>query len=179
MLSIDTPMSGRDQVPAPPRPRSPRFARIAADVDEVGPAGVQSVGFGQHDRPAKPTGVVDLGQNFDVVSAIALAVAPSGQKFWQPAQIVRAAPDRHTRRLLHLSARPGSSRAAQRVGVPAGTWSRGAIQSVVISAATVIGNTSIVKPKPNDSRASFSNSARKANSASRPVTKWICSRDMH
>ena len=46
---------------------APRLARIAADVDQVGPVGGQPFRLGEDRRQRQPRGVIDFGQNLDVV----------------------------------------------------------------------------------------------------------------
>ena len=69
----------------------PRPAGVAAEVDHVGPAVAIAAGLGADRVEREGRGVVDLGEDLDVVLAVALGPAAAGAEvLGQVAQVFRA-----------------------------------------------------------------------------------------
>ena len=56
----------------------PGRAGVAADVDDVGPGGAVALGLGEQVGSGQARGVVDLGEDGDVVAAVIPAAAAPG-----------------------------------------------------------------------------------------------------
>ena len=159
---------------------APGAARVAAEVDPVGPLGDEAVGLGDDLLDRQGRGVVDLGEDLDVERPVALGLrVAEAEEGGEVAEVVRPPLDRHA---AGLARPPGPGRPCRGPGsttrsTPSGTSRCRAIQRVGISAATVIGRTATSATKPATAARS-SRTWRRANSASRPVTKRIRGRSL-
>ena len=140
--------------PRPRRRRRPTAARVAAQVDQVGPLARQPIGLVEQRLAGEARGVVDLGEDLDVERAVAFEAGVGlaevrGRSRRSSGPSSTATPAFSTTGVRSPRQWPGRITRS----IPGGTSRWRATQRGVIRAATEIGRTATSASNPRAGRA--------------------------